>query len=207
MNKSKDILDLIDELRAMAQTGLNYARDPFDLQRYHRIMELACRTYGVYSGLPTIEIQQRFSKELGYITPKIGVQCALFNETGEILLEKRADDSLWGLPGGWVDVSEGPEETVRRELKEETNLLVGDLKVIGFYTRLPGEFHQPHTSVHILYYCGQWDGVLTKSFESLAMEFRDAGEIEAWHKDHRRQVDDAIIYRKRAIGEILPQKI
>ena len=168
MNKSKNILDLIDELRAIAQTGLNYASDPFDLQRYDRIMEVVCKAYSTFSGLPTKEIQQRFSKEVGYVTPKIGVQCALFNEAGEILLEKRADDSLWGLPGGWVEVGEGPEETVRRELKEETNLLVEGLSVIGFYTRLPGQFHQPHTSVHILYYCGQWCGTLTKSFESLA---------------------------------------
>ena len=130
----------------------------------------------------------------------------MFNEAGEILLEKRADDSLWGLPGGWVDVGESPEETVRRELKEETNLLVEGLRVIGFYTRLPGQFHQPHTSVHILYYCGKWRGDLNKSFESLAMEFRDPVKLIPGIKitsagGRRNEVP------QRSICEILHQKI
>jgi hypothetical protein len=34
---SMELLSLLDELRAMAQTGLAYADDPYDRERYNRI--------------------------------------------------------------------------------------------------------------------------------------------------------------------------
>ena len=188
----RNMLDLLDELRAIAQTGLNYSQDPFDIQRYTRIRDLVSKEYSIYSGISTNEIRARFSKELGYVTPKIGVQCALFNDAGEILLEKRKDDGLWGLPGGWVEVSEIPEAAIKREIAEEANLTVESLSVIGFYTRLSGQFDQPHASIHVLYLCDNWNGELKMSFESLAMEFQDPFKISHWHKDHKQQAEEAV---------------
>jgi mutator protein MutT len=190
----KSVLNLLDELRGLAQIGLNYSKDPYDLQRYTRIMELVSMEYAELTGLASSEVRNRFAKELGYITPKIGVQGALFNEQGEVLLEKRKDDGLWGLPGGWVEVGETPEETIVREFKEETNITVLPEKVIGFYTRLPGEHNQPHTSLHILYFCTRQQGELKKSFESLEMTFQNPAEVSSWHKDHEQQVQKALHY-------------
>jgi 8-oxo-dGTP pyrophosphatase MutT (NUDIX family) len=196
MKASKKITDLLDELRAIAQIGLNYARDPYDLQRYERILQLASDQYSSLSGLPSKEIIERFSKELGYITPKIGVQGVLFNPQGQVLLEKRVDDNCWGIPSGWVEVGETPDRAIKRELFEETGLIVTPLKIIGFYTRLPGEYDQPHTSVHLLYYCRLTEGALKKSFESLAVEFCDPLIPRSWHKDHRVQIEEAVNYWK-----------
>jgi hypothetical protein len=36
----KNYFDLLDQLRAIAQLGINYSRDPYDLERYRRLMEL-----------------------------------------------------------------------------------------------------------------------------------------------------------------------
>jgi ADP-ribose pyrophosphatase YjhB (NUDIX family) len=189
---TRTTLDLLDELRAIAQTGLNFSKDPFDILRYSRIKELVSTEYSSFTQFSSKEIGERFSKELGYVTPKIGVQCAIFNEADELLLEKRKDDGLWGLPSGWVDVGESPEEAITREIKEETSLVLEGLKVIGFYTRLPGQFEQPHASVHILYLCERWHGVVNTSFESMAMEFHDPVKIFCWHKDHKQQAEDAL---------------
>jgi mutator protein MutT len=194
MNKSskRNIVDLLDELRAIAQTGLNYSQDPFDLQRYHRIRELVSREYARYSGLSLTEIEKRFALELGYVTPKIGVQGALFNDQDEILLEERSDDHTWGLPGGWVEVGESPEQSIRREIKEEADLQIERMKMIGFYTRLPGQYNQPHASIHVLYLCERWNGVVEKSFESLSMTFKKPETISVWHKDHQQQAEEAL---------------
>lgn len=43
---SVEILSLLDELRAMAQTGLAYADDPYDEERYNRMLELVEEYYG-----------------------------------------------------------------------------------------------------------------------------------------------------------------
>ena len=152
------------------------------------------------TGLPSEEIRERFNKELGYITPKIGVNGALFNQAGQILLERRSDDQLWGLPSGWVDVGEGPETALKREFMEEASLVIEPVDIIKFYTRLPGEFDQPHTSVHILYYCKYISGQIKKSHESIELSFMDYKTITNWHKDHEHQAREATLYLSNEIS-------
>ncbi len=190
----RNVLDLLDEVRAIAQLGLNYSKDPYDIDRYTRLLKIASEQYSEITGFPSAEIKNRFSKELGYITPKIGVQGALINELGQILLEKRKDDNLWGLPSGWAEIGETPEESITREFREETNLEVLPLEILGFYTRLPGHFNQPHTSVHILYFCNLVGGNLKISHESLDMKYCTFESISDWHKDHKQQAAKGIEY-------------
>lgn len=192
-----NILDLLDELRAIAQLGLNYTRNPHDIEKYNRLLQLASNGYSEITGLPSEEIKERFRRELGYITPKIGVNGALFNKEGEMLLEYRSDDLLWGVPGGWVDVGEGPESALKREFLEETNLVVEPIEIIKFITRLPGEFNQPHTSVHILYYCKYIGGEIKKSHESLELCYADYKTITSWHKDHQLYAEESVRHHKK----------
>ncbi|HET6256610.1 MAG TPA: NUDIX hydrolase N-terminal domain-containing protein [Puia sp.] len=196
----KNLFDLLDQIRSIAQLGINYSKDPYDLERYHRLMDLACTEYAGITGLEPASIRERFSRELGYITPKLGVQGALFDADGRLLLEQRKDDALWGLPSGWVEAGEGPETALVREFQEEAGLEVVPVKVIGFYTRLAGEHQQPHSSVHILYLCRCLGGSLRKSHESLEMVFADPAGIRQWHKDHGVQAEAALQYRGRSNG-------
>ena len=196
--RQQSILDLLDEIRAIAQTGVNYTPNVYDVQRYDRILSLVSKEYAALSGLPSAEIKARFAKDLGYNTPKLGVQCALFDDKGKILLEHRRDDRLWGLPGGWVEVSESLESAIKREILEETSLIVEEMEMAGFTNRLPGEYDQPHASVHVLYFCTRWSGELRISHESLAMEFRDPAEILEWHRDHGKQAVKALdLWKKK----------
>jgi len=57
------------------------------------------------------------------------VRIFLMNEKNEILLGKRTECNLYGLPGGKIEMFEEPEETAVRELKEETNI---SLQTIDF---------------------------------------------------------------------------
>lgn len=58
----------------------------------------------------------------------------IFNENGEVLLQKRADCNKWGFPGGAVELGETPEMAAKREVKEETGLDIEVNKLIGIYT-------------------------------------------------------------------------
>lgn len=58
----------------------------------------------------------------------------IFNEYGEVLLQKRADCNKWGFPGGAIELGETPEMAAIREVKEETGLDVDVNKLIGIYT-------------------------------------------------------------------------
>ncbi|MFQ3544472.1 NUDIX hydrolase [Halobacillus rhizosphaerae] len=64
------------------------------------------------------------------------------NEQNEVLLQKRREGH-WGLPGGLMDLAESFEEVAKREVYEETGLIVENLKLLnvfsgaGYYVKVP----------------------------------------------------------------------
>ncbi|GAC1370372.1 MAG: NUDIX hydrolase [Aquirhabdus sp.] len=191
---TKSIIHLLEEIRAIAQLGLNYSRDPYDRERYERLLALASHQYADITHENAEVIITRFRQELGYITPKVGVSAAIFNSKGEILLVKRTDDFTWCLPCGWAEVGETPQESLAREVLEETGLTVevGDLIRIG--SRMPGDFGAPHTSYHLLFHAIVVSGSLKDSFETSNVNFYSASEVRRWHLDHEIEVQSAIQY-------------
>ncbi len=70
-------------------------------------------------------------------TPALTADCVVFDARGYVLLIRRKYDPFKGafaLPGGFIDVGETVENGCRRELKEETGLEVGALRIIGVYS-------------------------------------------------------------------------
>lgn len=56
------------------------------------------------------------------------------DEKGRILLQKRSDYGDWGLPGGAMEPGESIEETMIREVKEETGLTIEEYSFYSVYT-------------------------------------------------------------------------
>jgi 8-oxo-dGTP pyrophosphatase MutT (NUDIX family) len=66
---------------------------------------------------------------------RLGCSAVIFDESREkVLLTKRADNGLWCLPSGKVEPGENVEETIIREVQEETRLRVRVLRLIGVYS-------------------------------------------------------------------------
>lgn len=185
-----EFLSLLDELRIMAQVGLRYADDPYDQERYERILELVSEWYGRSVDLPPEEVRDRFVSEVGYVTPKVSGDAAVFDDSGRILLQLRADDDSWGLPGGYTDPNESPCETAVRETREETGLTVEPVDLVGVYTRKPGEYG-PHCLVIHLYWCIVTEGALELSHEGEALRYWHVDDVPDWHKNHVLLARDA----------------
>lgn len=59
-----------------------------------------------------------------------GVGLFVFNDEDRVLMQLRTDYNSWGFPGGAMELGESFEDVAIRELKEETNLIVDELKLI-----------------------------------------------------------------------------
>ena len=63
-----------------------------------------------------------------------GVRALVFNDAGELLLEKQRLFGSWALPHGCVDLGESASDAVKREVYEETGLRVHRTEPFGLYS-------------------------------------------------------------------------
>ena len=172
-------------MRAIAQTGLHYATDPFDRDRYEQLLALAAKEYADRSGLETDEVRARFANDVGYVTAKVGADAAIFDEHDRILLVRRVDDGKWGLIAGWIDCNETPEETVVREVAEEVGLVARVHGLVGVFARPAGVHGNPHSVVSIVYLCDAIGGELrAQPHEVNEIAWRALDDVEDWHHHH-----------------------
>ena len=121
------------ELQSLAQAGLTYGKDAFDLQRYQRIRDISAQMMSHMTEIPLDRVKDLFCGDRGYQTPKLDTRAAIF-EDGKILLV-RERDGRWSLPGGWVDMDISVGENVLKEVREEAGLTVTAEKVIAVQDR------------------------------------------------------------------------
>ena len=126
-------LDWAVELQALAQAGLHYGKDPFDIERFQRIRDIAAEMLARGTDLPLETVTDLFCCESGYQTPKLDTRAAVFQD-GRILLV-RENDGRWSLPGGWVDVNVSVGENTVKEVREEAGLEVIPRRVIAVQDR------------------------------------------------------------------------
>ena len=120
MNENEKWLQWAVELQSLAQAGLQYGKDVFDLERYTRIREIAAEIISHKTEIPVEKVKDLFCSETGYQTPKLDTRAAIF-QNGKILLVKETNGT-WSLPGGWVDVQVSVLENTIKEVKEEAGL-------------------------------------------------------------------------------------
>ncbi len=190
----------LDRLRALAQQGLNYSSASFDKERYGQLLALAAEGYTELLDLPVDIITSRLEAEFGHITPKVGVNGAIFSTSGSLFLTQRSDDKCWELPGGWVEVGESPQEALVREFAEETSTSVNIERIIEVFSRKAGDFGQAHSSCHLLFLCRSEHIGTGFSHEVTDKGFFDQFDTLAWHRDHRKMADAARAFWRQSGG-------
>ena len=133
-------------------------------------------------------------------------QGAIFNRRGEVLLQKRADNGYWALPGGRVDIGESVEEGVIREVLEETGLSVTVKRLIGVYSG-PKDYStvmvypsgQVVQFVALVFACEVQSGQLQISDESTDIEYFPTDSLpEDTLYSHRIRIQDALAQQVEA---------
>lgn len=133
MNEEMRWLDWAVELQSLAQVGLTYSKDAYDIERFERIREISAEMVAHKSEIPIDKVKNLFCNEAGYQTPKLDTRAAVFKD-GKILLV-RENNGKWSLPGGWVDVNVSVGENAVKEVKEESGLDVRAEKIIAVQDR------------------------------------------------------------------------
>lgn len=112
----------------------------------------------------------------------VGCGAIIENKCGRILLQRRVDYDIWGIPGGILEIGETVEETVRREVFEETNLTLNSIELFGIYSGKNGYGQYANGdkvfSVQIIFYVKDFDGELKhRNEESRELKFLSRNEI------------------------------
>lgn len=176
-------------LEGLATDGLHWTTNDYDIKRYQRIQELARRL-----GAMPIEPPGRIPA--APVTPKIGVDGALINENGEILLVRRRDTGLWAMPGGAVEIGERPTVAVAREVEEETGMVMEPTRVVGVYDNWMDRRELAHHLYHIVI-GGRPAGGLLQPQASEILEVRwfssaRIPDLDHFHPGHRPRVLHAL---------------
>jgi ADP-ribose pyrophosphatase YjhB (NUDIX family) len=164
-------LEWAQNLQALAQSGLTYSPNPFDLQRYEEIREIAAEMISTYSETDLQVIRDLYESQAGYTTPKVDARGVVFKDN-KILLVRELADGGFTLPGGWVDVNEPPSSAVEREVWEETGYLVKAKKILAVYDR--NKHGHPAYIFHIyklFILCDLLGGQATESIETAEADF------------------------------------
>jgi len=122
------------KILAIAQTGLAYSTNPYEIERYKELQRLGQEILATHSGEPVERVADLLSKDSGYATPKIDVRGVVFRDRKILLVQERRD-GRWCPPGGWADVGECPSEMVAREVQEESGFVVRPTKLIAVYDK------------------------------------------------------------------------
>ena len=167
MDQNRKWLDWAVELQALAQAGLYYSKDIYDIERFQRIRDIAAEMLVSPTGLPKDKIVDLFCNETGYQTPKLDTRAAVFQQDKILLVQEK--NGLWSLPGGWVDVNLSVGENAVKEVKEEAGLDVRTEFVIAVQDR---KKHNPELHAYnitkVFFLCSYLGGGFQPNSETIA---------------------------------------
>ncbi len=165
-------IDIAAEIKEIAQKGLTFASDSFDIERYRRLQQIAIDIYAGLSNEDPQLIRRAFQDDTGYPTPRTDCRGVIFRDD-KLLMVKEIEDGGWTLPGGWCDNRMTGSENVAREVWEETGFTVQVQRLLGVLDRDKFGDHPkyPYNVYKLFYLCQITGGQATASNETSQVEF------------------------------------
>lgn len=104
-----------------------------------------------------------------------GAEVLVFDAQDRLLLTRRSDTGEWAIPGGMMEPGETFAQTARREVEEETGLILGELHLLNIYSGPDFYYRYPHGdevyNVSAAFVCRSYTGQLRTDEESTAIGF------------------------------------
>lgn len=133
MDRNNKFLNWAIELQSLAQAGLTYGKDKYDIERYQRIRDISAEMIAEKADVSFEKAKELFCNETGYQTPKIDTRAAVFKDDKILLVHE--EKGTWSLPGGWCDVNMSVGDNTVKETFEEAGLTVKPVRLIAVQDR------------------------------------------------------------------------
>ncbi len=189
-NQQPKWLEWAKELQFIAQAGLTYSKDAFDIERFERIREISAEILSLQSGLPLEKIKSLFCNEEGFQTPKLDSRAAIFKDNKILLVKEK--NGTWSLPGGWVDVNQTIKTNTVKEVKEEAGLDVEAIRIIAVQDRnLHNLPPYAYNVCKVFVLCEVKGGTFQPNIETVESGYFNLDEIPplAEEKNNKEQVE------------------
>ncbi|MGS2740658.1 NUDIX hydrolase [Sinomicrobium sp. M5D2P17] len=201
----RDILSLLKRIQAITDTGLLYAKDEYDIERYEELREINTELWQQYSGHKAEDIGIMFPVVKDYPTAKVDIRGLALSPEKEILLVRESADGRWSLPGGWADVGFTASETIVKEFKEETGLNVKPERLLAVMDK---KMHphppQPFYVYKMVFHCKVLSGKITKSFDILDVDYFKIDQLPQLSEDRILKSQIEMLYTKATSGDHEP---
>lgn len=169
-------LNLVMEIQGLAQAGLAYTENPYDIERYERLREISAELLAEKSEMPFEKVKSFFCSESGYQTPKIDTRAVIIKDNKILLVHE--NNGTWSLPGGWCDVTETIKSNTEKEVREEAGLNVKAIKVIALQDR---NKHNPPLYAYgvckVFVLCELLGGEFVKNIETTEIKYFSLDEL------------------------------
>ncbi len=179
------------EIQSLAQAGLEYTDNVYDIERYERLREISAEMIAKKTDMDLEKVKDLFCNETGYQTPKIDTRAAIFKDN-KILLTHESNGT-WSLPGGWCDVLESVKSNTIKEVKEEAGLDVTANRLIAVQDR--NKHNKPiyaYGVCKVFILCDVIGGEFIKNIETTETRYFGLDEIPdnlAEEKTNKEQIE------------------
>ena len=190
MNDMEKWLELAIEIQSLAQAGLTYTNNVYDIERYERLRDISAEMINMKTSMKFDKIKELFCNETGYQTPKIDTRAVMFKDDKILLTHE--NNGTWSLPGGWCDVLESVGSNTIKEVKEETGLDVETLKIISVQDR--NKHNKPiyaYGVCKIFILCNIIGGKFVENIETTEIKYFALDELPllAEEKNNKEQIE------------------
>ncbi|GIO31615.1 MULTISPECIES: NUDIX hydrolase [Paenibacillus] len=203
METSLKWLDWAKRIQGIAQTGLAYAKDVYDKERYEQLRELSLEIMAEYTEVETGKLTQLFAGEQGYATPKADIRGVVIQD-GKILLVREKEDGDWSLPGGWADLLLSPTEIAVKEVWEESGYEVKAKRLLAV---MDNHKHNPPAPYHVykmFIQCEITGGTAREGVETSAVRFFGRDELPNLSRSRNTEAQIGLMFDLLAHPERIP---
>ncbi|MFY0602138.1 MAG: NUDIX hydrolase [Cyclobacteriaceae bacterium] len=192
MQFNQRVLQYLKRVQAMAKTGLAYAQDPYDIERYEELRDSTNTLLSDSSNQNLEDISYHFEKLDPYPTPKVDVR-GLILKQGKVLLIQEISDQQWALPGGWCDIGFSPSENIIKEAREESGFEVAVDRFLAIWDKSKHDHPEALEYVYKLcFLCSITGGQLNPGHEALDAAFFDIDQLPplSLHRNTESQIQE-----------------